>query len=44
MRWDSERWRNDNESKTTLAVNNMFKSEISEDEIYVNNYIYVLLY
>ena len=44
MRWDTQRWRNDKESKTTLAVYNQFKREISEEEIYVNDYNSVLLY
>ena len=38
MRWDTERWRSDKESKTMLAVYNRFKKEISEKEIYVNDY------
>ena len=43
MRWDTERWRSDKESKTTLAVYRLqaysrFKKEISEEEIYVNDY------
>ena len=38
MRWDTERWRSDKESKTTLAVYNRLKKEISEEEIYVNDY------
>ena len=29
MRRDTERWRNDNESKTTLAIYNLFSREIS---------------
>ena len=37
MRWDTERWRNDKESKTSLAIYNQFKREISEEEIYVND-------
>ena len=28
MRWDTERWKSDKESKTTLAVYNRFKKEI----------------
>ena len=44
MRWDTERWRSDKESKTTLAVYNQFKKEISEEEIYINDYNSVLLY
>ena len=42
MRWDTERWRSDKESKTMLAVYNRFKKEISE--IYINDYNSVLLY
>ena len=44
MRWDTESWRNDNESKTTCAVYSQFKRGISEEEIYENNYNSVLLY
>ena len=44
MRWDTERWRSDKESKTALAVYTRFKKEISEEEIYVNEYNSVLLY
>ena len=29
IRWDTERWRNGKESKTTLVVYNQFKIEIS---------------
>ena len=44
MRWDTERWRSDKKSKIKLAVYNWFKKEISEEEIYVNDYNSVLLY
>ena len=44
MRWDTERWRNDKESKTRPAVYNQFKRAISGEEIYVNDYNSVLLY
>ena len=42
--WDTERWRNDKESKTTLAVYNQFKKEIIDEEIYINDHNSVLLY
>ena len=44
MRWDTERWKSEKESKTILAVYSRFKKEISEKEIYVNDYNSVLLY
>ena len=42
--WDTERWRNDKEGKTTLAVYNQFKKEICDEEIYINDHNSVLLY
>ena len=42
MRCDTERWRKDNESKTTFAIYNRFNREISGEKIYVNDYIFVL--
>ena len=44
LEWDTERWRNDKESKTTLAVYNQFKREIVDEEVYVNDHNSVLLY
>ena len=44
MRWDTARWRNEWESKTTLAVYNQHKREIGDEKVYVNNYSSVLLY
>ena len=38
MRWDTARWRNERESKTTLAIYNRYKREIVDDKVYVNDY------
>ena len=43
LRWDTERWRNNTESKITLAVYYQFQREISEEEICMNDNS-VLLY
>ena len=37
MRWDAARRRNEEESKTTLAVYNRHKIEIGDEKVYVND-------
>ena len=44
MRWDTSRWRNKWESKTTLAVYYQHKREIGAEKVYVHDYGSVMLY
>ena len=44
MRWDTVRWRNQRESKTTLTVYNLHRREIGGEKVYVNDHGSVLLY